>query len=97
MFGTHDQTAHGGTGKVFAEMREAYFYMLIFNNSTKFFTLLIGSIALVLIWVTSVNAQPQLIERSKLAIDGIGPIRVGMTVAEASRSAGIKLITVGNS
>jgi type II secretory pathway component PulF len=63
-----------------------------FNELTKFFVLLIGTIALILIWVTSVNAQPQLTERSKLAIDGIGPIRVGMTVAEASRSAGVTLV-----
>jgi hypothetical protein len=63
-----------------------------FNKLTKFFTLLIGTIALVLIWVTSVSAQQQLTERSKLAIDGIGPIRVGMTVAEASRSAELTLV-----
>ncbi|MEG5036293.1 hypothetical protein [Microcoleus sp. AT3-D2] len=62
------------------------------NNLTKFFTLLIGMIVIVLVWVTSVNAQAQLTERSKLAINGIGPIRVGMTVDEASRSARIKLI-----
>lgn len=54
--------------------------------------LLIGTIAIILIWVTSVNAEVQLTERSKLAIDGIGPIRVGMTVAEASRSAGVTLV-----
>ncbi|MBE9095839.1 hypothetical protein [Tychonema sp. LEGE 07203] len=66
--------------------------MLKLNNLTKFITLLIGTIALILTWVTSVTAQPQLTERSKLAINGIGPIRVGMTVDEASRSAGIQLI-----
>jgi hypothetical protein len=63
-----------------------------FNKLTKFFILLIGTIALVLIWVTSVNAQLQLTERSKLVIDGIGPIRVGMTVEEASQSAGVRLV-----
>ncbi len=63
-----------------------------FNKSTKFFKLLIGTIAIIFVWVTSVNAQSQLTERSKLAIDGIGPIRVGMTVAEASRSAGVTLV-----
>ncbi len=45
------------------------------SNLTKFVALLIGTIALVFVWVTSVNAQAQLTERSKLAIDGIGPIR----------------------
>jgi hypothetical protein len=62
------------------------------SNLTKFVTLLIGTIALVLICVTSVNAQAQLTENSKLAINGIGPIRVGMTVDEASRSARIQII-----
>lgn len=66
--------------------------MLKLNNLTKFFTLLIGTIVIVVILITSVNAQAQLTERSKLAIDGIGPIRLGMTVDEASRSAGIRLV-----
>ncbi|WP_339384126.1 hypothetical protein [Microcoleus sp. LEGE 07076] len=59
-------------------------------------TLLIGTIIIFAVWVTSVSAQVQLTERSKLAINGIGPIRVGMTVDEASRSAGIKLIKSGS-
>jgi hypothetical protein len=63
-----------------------------FYISTKLFTLLIGTIVIVYLWATSVNAQVQLTERSKLAIDGIGPIRVGMTVEEASRSAGVRLV-----
>jgi hypothetical protein len=61
------------------------------SSSTKFISLLISTIVIVAVWVTSVNAQVQLTERSKLAINGIGPIRVGMTVDEASESAGIKL------
>lgn len=63
-----------------------------FNNSTKFFTAFISTIVIIVMWVTSVNAQAQLTERSKLAIDGIGPIRVGMTVDEASRSLGARLV-----
>ncbi|MEG3977987.1 hypothetical protein QT970_25710 [Microcoleus sp. herbarium8] len=62
------------------------------NSSTKFVTMLIGTIVIFAVWVTSVSAQVQLTERSKLAINGIGPIRVGMTLDEASRSAGIQLI-----
>lgn len=62
------------------------------NGLTNFLTLLIGTIALVLVWATAVNAEAKLTERSRLAIDGIGPIRVGMTVAETSRSAGVKLV-----
>ena len=66
------------------------------NSSTKFVTLLIGTIVIFVVWVTAVNAQVQLTERSKLAINGIGPIRVGMTVDEASQSAGIKLTRSGS-
>lgn len=63
-----------------------------FNNFTKFFILLIGTIVIVSMWVTSVNAQLQLTENSRLALNGIGPIRIGMTVDEASRAAGVRLV-----
>ncbi|MEZ2231955.1 hypothetical protein [Microcoleus sp.] len=62
------------------------------NSLPKFVTLLIGTIVIFVVWVTSVNAQVQLTERSKLALNGIGPIRVGMTVDEASQSAGVRLV-----
>lgn len=62
------------------------------NSLTKFVTLLISTIVIVAVWVTAVNAQAQLTENSKLAINGIGPIRVGMTVDEASRAAGVRLV-----
>ncbi|MFB8797911.1 MAG: hypothetical protein U7126_27635 [Microcoleus sp.] len=62
------------------------------NSSTKFVTLLIGTIVIFAVWVTSVNAQAQLTENSKLALNGIGPIRVGMTVDEASQAAGVRLV-----
>jgi hypothetical protein len=62
------------------------------NSSTKFFTLLIGTIVIFTVWITSVNAQAQLTDNSKLALNGIGPIRVGMTVNEASRAAGVRLV-----
>lgn len=70
--------------------------MLKLNSLTKFVTLLIGTIVILAVWVTSVNAQAQLTENSKLALNGIGPIRVGMTVDEASKSAGVKLIKSGS-
>ncbi|MEG4286308.1 hypothetical protein QUB68_24570 [Microcoleus sp. A006_D1] len=66
--------------------------MLKINIFTKLFALFIATAVIVSMWATSVNAQVQLTERSKLAINGIGPIRVGMTVAEASRAAGVRLI-----
>ena len=63
------------------------------NSFRKFFTFFVGTIVIVLVWVTSASGQAQLTEQSKLAINGIGPIRVGMTVDEASHSAGVKLVT----
>lgn len=62
------------------------------NSLPNFFTLLIGTIIIVAVWVTSVNAQAQLTERSKLALNGIGQIRIGMTVDEASQAAGVRLV-----
>ncbi|HAG81912.1 MAG TPA: hypothetical protein DCL61_12285 [Cyanobacteria bacterium UBA12227] len=40
------------------------------------------------------DTQPQLTESSKLAINGIGPIRVGMTLEEAEKAARTKLIRI---
>ena len=62
------------------------------KSSTKFISLLIGTIVIFAVWVTSVNAQAQLTENSKLALNGIGPIGVGMTVDEASRAAGARMV-----
>ncbi|XZO01449.1 MAG: hypothetical protein ACM65L_23645 [Microcoleus sp.] len=46
--------------------------MLKLKNLTNFVTLLIGTIVILAVWVTSVNAQSQLTERSQLALNGIG-------------------------
>jgi hypothetical protein len=62
------------------------------NGFSKLLTLFIGAVVIVSVWATSASGQAQLTERSKLALDGIGPIRIGMTVNEASRSAGVRLI-----
>jgi hypothetical protein len=61
----------------------------------KFFVLVLGCISAIAFLHSPLVAQPQLTEQSKLAIDGIGPIRVGMTVAEAEKSANITLIEKG--
>jgi hypothetical protein len=53
------------------------------NSFKILFTLLISTIVIVSLWTISVNAQASLTENSKLAINGIEPIRVGMTVDEA--------------
>ncbi|MBE9188342.1 hypothetical protein IQ270_27845 [Microcoleus sp. LEGE 07076] len=66
------------------------------NSFSKFFTFFVGTVIIVLFWVTSASGQVQLTENSKLAINGIGPIRLGMTVDEASRAAGVKLVFVMN-
>jgi hypothetical protein len=61
----------------------------------KFFVVVLGSILAIAALHSPLLAQPQLTEQSKLAIDGIGPIRVGMTVAQAEKSANITLIEKG--
>jgi len=63
------------------------------NSFRKFLTFFISAVVIVSVWATSASGSVQLTERSKLALDGIGPIRVGMTVDEASRAAGVKLVT----
>jgi hypothetical protein len=61
----------------------------------KFFALVVSSILAIACLMSPLLAQPQLTEQSKLAIDGIGPIRVGMTVAQAEKSANVTLIEKG--
>ncbi|MBW4651169.1 MAG: GerMN domain-containing protein [Kastovskya adunca ATA6-11-RM4] len=41
----------------------------------------------------SVSTQPKLNRNSQLAINGIGPVNIGMTVEQASQAAGIKLVS----
>lgn len=65
------------------------------NSLRKFLTFFIGTIVIVSTWAISASGQAQLTEGSKLALDGIGPIGVGMTVDEASRSAGVRLVNRG--
>jgi hypothetical protein len=62
------------------------------DSFSKLLTLLISVVVVVSLWAISASGQAQLTERSKLAINGIGPIRIGMTVNEASRSAVLRLI-----
>ncbi|NES64244.1 MAG: hypothetical protein F6K24_02720, partial [Okeania sp. SIO2D1] len=42
--------------------------------------------------IASVNAEDRLSEQSKVSIYGIGSVRAGMTLDEASRAAGTTLI-----
>jgi hypothetical protein len=48
---------------------------------------LVGLFVAGLIVIMPASAQSQLTATSKVAIDGIGPIRVGMTIQEAEASA----------
>lgn len=46
----------------------------------------------------SVSPTPQAsLNNSPLTIDGIGPVKIGMTIAEASRAAGVSIVSRGDS
>ncbi len=62
------------------------------NMSAKFSSYLISSLVVSVVAFSTTSAQTKITNQSKLAINGIGSIRVGMTVAEASRAGGTKLI-----
>jgi hypothetical protein len=84
-------------GNLYKNLVEVTSNMPKFDGFSKIFTFFVGTVIIVLVWVTSASGQVQLTENSKLAINGIGPIRVGMTVDEASRAAGAKMVKTLNS
>jgi hypothetical protein len=61
----------------------------------KLLGLLAGCILAIAALHSPLLAQSQLTEQSKVVINGIGPIRVGMTVAQAEKSANVTLIEKG--
>lgn len=61
------------------------------SSRTKFLTFLLSTFAFYSLSVEAI-AQTKLTNQSKVYINGIGSVRVGMTVAEASKAAGTKLI-----
>jgi hypothetical protein len=65
----------------------------VFNKS-KLLTLLIGSVALFPLNIPA-SAHSKITNQSKVFINGIGAVRVGMTVAQASKAAGTGLVTSG--
>lgn len=65
-------------------------YMM--NRKVKFLNFFIATLALSTLTIKSVLAQTKLTNQSKVYINGIGSVRVGMTIAEASKAAGTKLI-----
>jgi hypothetical protein len=56
---------------------------------------LVGFFAAIFLVIMPASGQSQLTTTSKLAIDGIGPIRVGMTIGEAEASARTRLLSLG--
>jgi len=52
------------------------------QRQIKFLVFLLGAIAAFLYSTHSASAQLTLNEQSKVALDGIGPVRVGMTLQE---------------
>ena len=62
------------------------------NSKTKLLTCLTVTIAFCSLTVGAVLAQAKLTNQSKLVINGIGAVRVGMTVSQAAKAAGIQLV-----
>ncbi|HEY9694399.1 MAG TPA: hypothetical protein V6D15_19530 [Oculatellaceae cyanobacterium] len=63
-------------------------------NKSKLLTIIIGSIALFPLNIPA-SAAPKITNQSKVFINGIGSVQVGMTVAQASKAAGTKLVYSG--
>ncbi|ACC80062.1 hypothetical protein Npun_R1351 [Nostoc punctiforme PCC 73102] len=70
-------------------------YPLLFpqfmNNKAKLLTLASLTLAVSFLSVSTVVAQAKLTNKSKLSINGIGEVKVGMTVSQAAKAAGTKL------
>jgi hypothetical protein len=66
-------------------------------SRAKSLTLLIEGLVLLSLNTVSANAQSKLTNQSKVFINGIGSVQVGMTVAQASRAAGTRLVSPGYS
>ncbi|WP_009630123.1 hypothetical protein [Synechocystis sp. PCC 7509] len=63
--------------------------------SAKFLTYLISPLAVAVVAIGATSAQTKITKQSKVAVSGIGSIRVGMTVTQASTASGTKLISTG--
>jgi hypothetical protein len=60
-------------------------YISIFNSTVM------GVLAVA--WASMAVAAPKLSSTSKAQVNGVGAVRVGMTVAEASKAAGVSLVS----
>lgn len=62
------------------------------NSKHKLLTFITATVAFSSLTVGTVLAQAKLTNQSKVTLNGIGTVRVGMTVKEATRAAGTKLV-----
>jgi hypothetical protein len=65
--------------------------------TAKFLTFSIAALGILPLTSLSVNAYARLTNQSKLSLRGIESVRVGMTVAEASKAAGTQLVSLNGS
>ncbi|MHC0062949.1 hypothetical protein ACWATR_08460 [Nostoc sp. UIC 10890] len=62
------------------------------NSKTKLLTFATVTLAVSSLTVSTVVAKAKLTNQSKIFINGIGTIKVGMTVSQAAKAAGTKLV-----
>ncbi|MBD2446129.1 hypothetical protein H6G76_02945 [Nostoc sp. FACHB-152] len=62
------------------------------NSTVKFLTLATVTLALLSLAELVLAQQAKLTHQSKVFINGIGPVRVGMSVTQAAKAAGTKLV-----
>lgn len=62
------------------------------NSKTKFLTFVTVTLTVFSLAISTVVAKAKLTNQSKLFINGIGTVQVGMTVPQAVKAAGIKLV-----
>jgi len=62
------------------------------NSKHKLLTLITATVAFSSLTVGTVLAQAKLTNQSKVTLNGLGTVRVGMTVKEATKAAGTKLV-----
>ncbi|QMS88323.1 hypothetical protein HUN01_12220 [Nostoc edaphicum CCNP1411] len=62
------------------------------NSKTKLLTFITVILAVSSLTVSTVVAKAKLTNQSKLFINGIGTVKVGMTVTQAAKAAGTKLV-----
>lgn len=60
-------------------------------------TSILVSLTISAVAIAGTNTPTKITNKSKLAINGIGSIQVGMTVAEAAKASGTKIVTYANS